>query len=543
MALISCLLVQSSFAQEKPVVFPGTVVKLEQLTGDLDSPRGVATRSLTGKRFGLGSTDLGSSFEHDGKLWFLFGDSSGRPGGRDAIAWTNSKSSDDLVLEFPLAKDGLWAPLTVAGIGQGVFEIPSHGISVGGKAYVVFTTDHSEAVVMGRSVLAVQREEDPAQFERLWDLSSTHFINVALAKAKRSDFPGLPEPQSVLIFGSGTYRNSSVRLACTSESRMEERAALRYFQGVDAQGEPSWSDREADAQALFDHEQVGEFSVAWIEPLQRWLMLYNASEPRGIVMRTAKEPWGPWSEGQVIFDPHEDQGYGHFLHASHLSERVDNFHDPGKANKWGGEYGPYLIPRFTSGDQDRCRVHFTMSTWNPYQVVLMQADLGYPERLGDRKQVTTSIAPTSEGWVQHGDFLRAFERGDRAHWSTHAKAGDADRGVAHYPLVGSSDAVLEFRVHGGHGEIVLVKETQEPPVDLPVTELSSFHEALKAGTYGQVVECVRGAHANESDLEVRWSLDRFDGESLRLYVIDSSIRPWGFISFSDFRLEQWRAAD
>ena len=37
---------------------------------------------------GVAATDLGSSFEHKGKLYFLFGDTHGRPSDRDAVAWT-----------------------------------------------------------------------------------------------------------------------------------------------------------------------------------------------------------------------------------------------------------------------------------------------------------------------------------------------------------------------------------------------------------------------------------------------------------------------
>jgi hypothetical protein len=49
--------------------------------------------------------------------------------------------------------------------------------------------------------------------------------------------------------------------------------------------------------------------------------------------------------------------------------------DPGHDNDWGGEYGPYIISRFTTGGNGACRIYYTMSTWNPYQVVVMQTDL------------------------------------------------------------------------------------------------------------------------------------------------------------------------
>ncbi|HIJ65835.1 MAG TPA: DUF4185 domain-containing protein, partial [Candidatus Hydrogenedentes bacterium] len=71
---------------------------------------------------------------------------------------------------------------------------------------------------------------------------------------------------------------------------------------------------------------------------------------------------------------------GNFMH-SPLPEHADgpNAHDPGLEGHWGAEYGPYLLPRYFQGSMDRCTIYFTMSTWNPYQVVLMQADIGYHE--------------------------------------------------------------------------------------------------------------------------------------------------------------------
>src|SRR5215467_2835515 len=56
-----------------PVAFSG-VQKICQLIGDWDRELGQPTFTQTESRFGIAGTDLGSSFEHNGKLWFLFGD-------------------------------------------------------------------------------------------------------------------------------------------------------------------------------------------------------------------------------------------------------------------------------------------------------------------------------------------------------------------------------------------------------------------------------------------------------------------------------------
>lgn len=41
----------------------------------------------------------------------------------------------------------------------------------------------------------------------------------------------------------------------------------------------------------------------------------------------------------------------------------------------GGEYAPYVISRFTTGGSGSTTIYFVMSTWNPYQAVLMKSTL------------------------------------------------------------------------------------------------------------------------------------------------------------------------
>ncbi|MBN1910680.1 MAG: DUF4185 domain-containing protein [Pirellulales bacterium] len=358
---------------------PGSVKKVFQLTGDFDRPANQPTANQTGKRAGVMATDLGSSFDTGDRTYFLFGDTIGRPGSRDCLAWTSSTDPQKIRLEFHLDENGKWLPLTVPGIGQGGFEIPSYGVAIGDALYVVFTTDHTKQKTMGRSVLAVSRDQGRT-FSRLYDLSRDKFINVALWK----------EGPWLYVFGSGDYRASSVCLARVKQEDIERKDAIRYFAGLDKQGQPTWSPSEAQAVPLFHHPVVGELSVAFCRPLERFVMLYNSSLPFGIVMRSAERPWGPWSEKALLFDPVRDQGYGHFIHQPPgLNGPGDTFHDPRRRLQPGGPYGPYLINRYTSGTADRCRVYFTLSTWNPYQVVLMQADL---KRTGPNDRMPPIVA-------------------------------------------------------------------------------------------------------------------------------------------------------
>ena len=78
-------------AAETPPPAPtiiGTSQKVCQLTGDTDWETGQPTAARTLTNFGLDAVDLGYPVEHDGKLFFLFGDT--RPatpcGGRGPAA-------------------------------------------------------------------------------------------------------------------------------------------------------------------------------------------------------------------------------------------------------------------------------------------------------------------------------------------------------------------------------------------------------------------------------------------------------------------------
>jgi hypothetical protein len=339
--------------------------KVCQLTGEDDRQTKQPTPSRTQSSAGVLATDLGSSFEHDGKLFFLFGDTWGKPGVRDALAWTESRDPEKIELKFLTGSDGKWLPLTVPGIKHGAFEVPSYGVSIEGKIYVVFTTDHSPSKTMGRSVLAVSPDGGKT-FRQVYDLSASKFINVALWKSERW----------LYVFGSGDYRRSSACLARVELESVENRGALRFFRGLSPDGEPQWSEQERDAESLFRHDVVGELSVAFCPPVERYIMLYNSSSPRGIVMRSAERPWGPWSEAEIIFNPWRDKGYGQFMHASNLFRKnPDNLSDPKRGLENGGEYGPYIMARYTTAVGGGCRIYYTMSTWNPYQVVVMQSDL------------------------------------------------------------------------------------------------------------------------------------------------------------------------
>lgn len=373
----------SSFAGEDVIVI-ARPKKICQLVGDYDRQLQEPTINRTKSRYQLFGTDLGVPFSHNGKIYLLFGDTVGANKG-DAIAYTTDFNPEDgLQLDFIRNANGTYKPVDVPGISQGGFEVPMEGVSVNGRMYIYHTTDASKGLdkaKMGRSVVAVS-DNNGESFKYLYDFSKEYFINVSVVKVNNGDWPGLPESagEGLVMFGSGAYRKSTARLAFQPVSQIDSAKSMRYFNGLDNSGYPKWSEKEEDAQVLFQENCVGELSVSYNKFIRKWIMLYNCftleRKHRGINMRTADYPWGPWSEPQLIFEPWGDGGYCNFMHVSWKFKKCDEVSDPKRENVWAGEYGPYQFEDLAIGDNSTTTIYFTMSTWNPYTVVLMKTTLG-----------------------------------------------------------------------------------------------------------------------------------------------------------------------
>ena len=351
----------------------GSVSKICQLVGDWDMERNESTTSLTYTRYGVAGTDLGVSFEHNGELMFLFGDTVGRnafpfSGKDDSFAHTTDAAVDDgLNLTFYTGKPAMFLPPWVPGISQSAFEVPMEGIEVNGVAYVFFTINHTQERTMGGSILA-KLDDATLNFTYLYTFSTDKFLNVHTAVVNNWLLAGLPEStgEGLLIWGSGEYRASDPYLAFMPLELIEDKSALHYFAGLTDNGNPLWSKSEADAQPLFHDPVIGELSVAWNQYLERWIMLYA-----GVAMRSSPLPWGNWSAKQELFNPFTDDGYGYFIHLP----GHDNITNPLREDEIGGTYGPYIIDKFITGNEQTSTIYFTLSTWNPYTTVLMQAQL------------------------------------------------------------------------------------------------------------------------------------------------------------------------
>ncbi|MGO9338591.1 MAG: DUF4185 domain-containing protein [Terracidiphilus sp.] len=378
-------------AQSLPAVRyePGSTVKLEQLVGEVDKQFKRPTLGQTFVRYGIEGTDLGNSFEHAGRVYFLFGDTVGRlDHSLDTIATTDATDPEHGVrLDFLKSGDD-YLTIRPPGISMGPFEVPVAGIDLGGQVYVAVSTNHTIDGFTDRSVLT--RFTPPASFQPLRTISQLpdgHFIKMSLhvqPNAQSGPIAGLPPGGPfVFIWGTGPYRKSDEYLSIVPAAQFESGKGTRYFAGLDARGAPNWSEKESDARVIVQNGTMGDHSVTWCKDLGLWLMTYDSRDPapRGILFSYSRTPWGPWSEPQVIFNAMRDGALGKFIHNPQAVPN-DGLAGPviGKAQAnpdavHGGAYAPYVIERWTKVQGSELTIYYTLSTWNPYVVVLMKSKL------------------------------------------------------------------------------------------------------------------------------------------------------------------------
>ena len=372
-----------------PVIryMPGSSIKLEQLLGEVDKQRHQPTLSRTVTRYGLEGTDLGYSYEYQGRAYFLFGDTLGRLGrALDTIATTDAADPEQGVrLDF-LTTGNNYLTIQPPGISMGPFETPISGISLGEQMYVAVRTNHAADWSTDRSVLT--KFTLPSTFQPLRTLSQApagRFLTMLLHTEPGPVPPaGLPPGGPfIMLWGTGHYRASDVYLAVVPIANWETGTGTRYFAGLNAAAVPAWSANESDASPILKNGTLADVSVTWSKDLNLWLMTYDSREPapRGILFSYSRTPWGPWSEPQVIFNAVRDGALGKFIHDPHIKPDdglAGPVIGPDQANPGaveGGTYAPYVVERWTKVQGSELDLYYTLSTWNPYVVVLMKSRL------------------------------------------------------------------------------------------------------------------------------------------------------------------------
>ncbi len=358
----------------------GSSRKIEQITADCDwvvwdatinnpSPTCKPTVSQTATRADVLGQGLGYSFEHNGKLIFLFGDTFGATiGGGDGVAyyptWTNiqntfqyqagdtmawsttRRAEDGLLLNYFLSRDQTHALLVQpmyatsqcfpdgtcgTALPMGADEIPNSGISVNGQMYIVASSGTNVATgdySQNYSVLS-KFDERSGAFSAGRTISSVsaggHFVYTSLREFSgdgegRNMASGQP---MVAIFGVGEYKASNIYLSIVPKNSFESGAGTLYFTGLDKYGAPTWgtTDDSSAVPVMTDvipaNPTIGNLSVIYSQDLGLWLMTFNGGHKdpttAGVYFSYSRTPWGPWSAPQYILNDCSDGAYGNYI--------------------------------------------------------------------------------------------------------------------------------------------------------------------------------------------------------------------------------------
>jgi hypothetical protein len=328
---------------------PGTSHKIEQITGDCDwpvwdatitldasnsiintDPTCIPTISQTVTRADVLGQDTAYSFEHNGEVIFLFGDTIGATTGHgdgvnfapwttvqnafsyqagDTIAWSNTRHAEDgLLLNYfmanasnpshalivqPVYPTSQCYPDGTCGtaLPMGADDIPNSGISLDGQIYIVASsgTTSTGSGHNHETDYSVLTTFDPSaqSFVAGRTISNAaaggHFVYLAMREFPL--FPGLRIPgfndDLVAIFGVGQYRQSNIYLSIVPKSGFESGAGTLYYTGRDRFGFPTWStsDGPTAMPVVTDLDPamptIGNLSVTYSQQLGLWLMTFD----------------------------------------------------------------------------------------------------------------------------------------------------------------------------------------------------------------------------------------------------------------------------
>ena len=201
---------------------------------------------------------------------------------------------------------------------------------------------------------------------------------------------------------------------------------LHYFTGLDEQGRPRFSDEETEAAALdLDSTRdgvqpaealdiVNQVSIAWVEPLRKWIMFYGGGMSTlpiapaltlcgvlqvftgpectqvkvgdgGFYMRSADAPWGPWTPPQEVIaggDPavpgSGQYGAGGMLRHPDCTESNCAPHTVARdvnPGEYGFFYSANIIEQWTRPAGNGVDLIWNASTWDPYRVILLRTHI------------------------------------------------------------------------------------------------------------------------------------------------------------------------
>ncbi|HYH10749.1 MAG TPA: DUF4185 domain-containing protein [Thermomicrobiales bacterium] len=322
-----------------PAATPVTGDLPVELVAQLTGPGGVSVND-TWEAYGVYGTDLGHTFMYGDDMYMIFGDTFGIDDSDwrsnvAAVITTDQDPSDGLTFDRMITDEPGHAKVLIpqdAVEGEEVTIIPTYGIAVGDRLYL----HYMQVVFWG----------PPGQ----WDLGASGFAYSDDAGETWTVDPNATWPgdsnfgqvamervdDHIYIFGIPGGRFGGVNLARVGAELLLDLDAYEYWDGS------GWA-AEIEAATTIVPAPVGELSVRWNEHYRTWVMMYLNEDLYSIVLRTADDLTGPWSEERIV----------------------------ARGSEFPQLYAPYQLPRWNDGPE----IYFTMSMFGPYQVYLMRTRL------------------------------------------------------------------------------------------------------------------------------------------------------------------------
>ena len=257
----------------------------------------------SGNRAGITGQDMAYSISLGSTTLWLFGDTF-YPNGAvsNNAAWTEDVDASDGITGLrALSKDGRPLPVLAFDAAEDPATTrlwPGHGIELGGQVFVYYSrvevtgkgswdfkhAGQGLAVGRGQGPLTRLKRQGRADF---WSASQPRF-GVAVVKGKDA---------RVYVFGRDEAGSHALRLARVSPEKIEDLDAYEYLASTSA---PAWSTTLSSAAALFK-DGPPEASVSYNLHLGAYMMLYSRLHDQDVVLRTAPQPWGPWSKPRLLY--------------------------------------------------------------------------------------------------------------------------------------------------------------------------------------------------------------------------------------------------
>lgn len=277
--------------------------------------------------FDVGGTDLGIIVKHNAQYYYIFGDTFS--GSNMAGNWRSNTIalSDDadpsngIMLNNWIITPGTSnAKELISSLKTDNLEmtcIPTTAISYDGNLYIYYMSVKHWSATGGmwecnNASIAVSTD-DGQTFTKMSNISWAGDSNFILFGAvQNSQLSSDSEPLYLLATPSGRF--GACYLCRVNKSEILNQSAYEYYTGLSTAENPIWNQDYNQAAAILP-SPVGEVSVMWNSYLQKWTAFYTDNVDFSIVVRTAENIWGSWSEPYTIVDSTEYPSlYGSFVH-------------------------------------------------------------------------------------------------------------------------------------------------------------------------------------------------------------------------------------